>query len=94
MLDFLVDIQLLLLLKDNVHIHSSKESQTKLWLFDTLVILTHLYKLETYGPSLYKANNFKDLERHLVTMIVYIVVPLLRCIILTNDQYPTALGSH
>ena len=34
----------------------------KLWLFDTLVTPTLLCRVETWGPSLNKANHWKDLE--------------------------------
>ena len=50
-----------------------QESRTKLWLFDTLVTPTLLYGVETWGPSLNKANHWKDLERPLVSMIACMV---------------------
>ena len=42
-------------------------------LFDTLVTPNLLYGVETWEPSLNKANNKKDLERPLVSMIVHII---------------------
>ena len=50
-----------------------QESQTKLWLFDTLVAPTLLYWVETWEPSLNKANHWKDLERPLVSMIACMI---------------------
>ena len=50
-----------------------QKPQTKLWLFDTLVTPTLLYGVETWGPSLKKANHWKDFERPLLSMIARII---------------------
>ena len=59
--DFLVDMQPLVLSRQCADLQS-QEPRTKLWLFDTLVTPTLLYGVETWGPSLNKANHWKDLE--------------------------------
>ena len=46
-----------------------QEPVTRLLLFEALVTLTLLYGTENWGPSLHKANNWKDLKRLLVSMI-------------------------
>ena len=50
-----------------------QEPQTNLWLFDTLVTPTLLYGVEMWGPSLNKANHWKDLGRPLVSMIACMI---------------------
>ena len=50
-----------------------QESQTKIWLFDTLFTPILLYGVETWGPSLNKAKHWKDLERPLVSMIACMI---------------------
>ena len=40
-----------------------------MWLFDTLVTPSLLYVVETWEPSLCKENNWKGLEKTLVSMI-------------------------
>ena len=42
-----------------------------MWLFDTLVTPTLLYGVETWEPSVNQENNWKDLERALVSMIAH-----------------------
>ena len=49
------------------------EKQCALWLFDILVKPTRLYEIETYGPCLNKRNNWKDIERPLVSMILRMI---------------------
>ena len=50
-----------------------QEWKSKLWLFDTLVMLALPYRLETWELRLYKAQNWRDLDSSLVLMIVLMI---------------------
>ena len=45
-----------------------QEPRAKLWLFDTLATPTLLYRVKTWGPSVPKVNNWRDLNRFLVSI--------------------------
>ena len=66
-----MDIQPLVLSKDNVHICSFKSHELNNC--ETIVKQTLLYGVETWGSSLNKANNWKDLERPLLSTIARII---------------------
>ena len=59
---FLMDMHPLVLSRDNVHICSSKNNELSYGYLITLVTPSLLYGVETWGPSLNKANHWNDLE--------------------------------
>ena len=69
---FVVDMHTFVLMKDNVHIGSSKSIDLDCG-YEMLVALNLFNIIETLGLTLHKVNNWRDMERPLVSMITCII---------------------
>ena len=72
MLKFLMDMQPLVRLKDNVHIYSSKSHKLNCGNLIHLSLFL-CYGVKAWRRSLNKENNWKNLEKLLVSMIACII---------------------